>query len=63
MYTFTNDIILDPFMGSGQTAIAAIKCGRNFVGYEISREYCTIAEKRIKDITSQKKITDMTVTA
>ncbi|TKZ35168.1 DNA-methyltransferase, partial [Brachyspira catarrhinii] len=35
LFSFTNDIVLDPFMGSGTTAIAAIKNNRNFVGYEI----------------------------
>ena len=48
LYTFKNDIILDPFMGSGQTAMAAIKLGRHFVGYEINAEYKELAEKRIK---------------
>lgn len=57
LYTFEGDVILDPFMGSGQTAIAAIKAGRNYEGYEINREYCELAEERIKQIASQKKLT------
>jgi len=40
-------IVLDPFMGSGTTAIAAIALGRNFIGFEISKDYCDIATKRI----------------
>jgi site-specific DNA-methyltransferase (adenine-specific) len=48
LYSFTNDIILDPFMGSGTTAIAAIKEKRNFVGYEINEEYINLANKRIE---------------
>ncbi len=48
-YTFKEDIILDQFMGGGQTALAALKCGRNYVGYDISEEYCKLAETRIKD--------------
>jgi len=48
LYSFTNDIILDPFMGSGTTAIAAIKTRRNYVGYDISEEYIKLANKRIK---------------
>lgn len=48
-------IVLDPFMGSGTTAIAAINNKRNFVGIEISSKYCEMAEKRIKQHESQKK--------
>ena len=44
------DIILDPFMGSGTTAKMAKLNGRNFIGFEISKEYCEIAEERIKNI-------------
>lgn len=42
-----NDIVLDPFMGSGTTAKMAILNNRNYIGFEISQEYCDIAEKRI----------------
>lgn len=52
LYTFEGEIILDPFMGSGQTAIAAIKTKRHYVGYEISMEYVKLAEKRIRDFRS-----------
>ena len=38
-YSYINDIVLDPFMGSGTTAISARKLGRNFIGYEIHKEY------------------------
>ncbi|MBD3351774.1 MAG: site-specific DNA-methyltransferase [Candidatus Lokiarchaeota archaeon] len=41
------DIILDPFMGSGATAIASKSLGRQFIGFEISEEYCDIANKRL----------------
>ena len=49
LYTFEGEVVLDPFMGSGQTAIAAIKTKRHFVGYEINEEYVKLAEKRIKE--------------
>jgi site-specific DNA-methyltransferase (adenine-specific) len=49
LYTYEEEVILDPFMGSGQTAIAAIKTRRHFVGYEINKDYVKLAEKRIKD--------------
>jgi len=48
LYTFEGDIVLDPFIGSGQTAIAAIKAKRRYVGYEISEEYVKLAKKRVK---------------
>ncbi|OQY82812.1 MAG: SAM-dependent methyltransferase, partial [Anaerolineae bacterium UTCFX3] len=49
LYTFSGDVVLDPFMGSGQTALAALKAERRFVGYEASEEYVRLAEKRIRD--------------
>ena len=42
-----NDLVYDPFMGSGTTAKMAIKNNRNYIGSEISEEYCEIAKKRI----------------
>jgi site-specific DNA-methyltransferase (adenine-specific) len=47
LYTFSDEVVLDPFIGSGQTALAALKAGRHFIGYEISEEYIGLAEKRI----------------
>jgi len=48
-YTFEGEVVLDPFMGSGQTALAAIEAGRHFVGYEIDPAYVELAEGRIKE--------------
>jgi len=50
LYSFKEDIILDPFMGSGTTAVAAINSERNYVGYDISKEYICLAEKRLEAI-------------
>lgn len=47
LYSFNGDIILDPFMGSGSTAIAALKSGRRFIGYETNPEYVRLAQDRI----------------
>jgi len=47
LYTFTDDIVLDPFMGSGSTAVAALQSGRRYVGYEIDSKYIKLAEARI----------------
>lgn len=43
------DVVLDPFMGSGTTAVACIKTGRRYIGFECSAEYCEMAQKRIKE--------------
>lgn len=55
LYTFENDIIIDPFIGSGTTAVAALISNRRFVGYEINPKYIKIAEKRIKEILHRQK--------
>ena len=47
MYTYTGDVVLDPFMGSGQTALAALQAGRRYVGYEIDPAYVELAQARI----------------
>jgi len=44
------DLVLDPFMGSGSTAVAAKMLKRNFIGFEISEEFCKIASKRVTEI-------------
>ena len=46
------DLIYDPFMGSGTTALAAIKSNRNWIGSEISEEYCSIIEQRVRNAES-----------
>jgi len=43
------DLVYDPFLGSGTTAKMALINGRNFIGSEISKEYCEIAQERIKE--------------
>jgi len=49
LYTFEGEIILDPFIGSGQTAIAAIKTKRHYEGYDIDKQYVRLAKNRIRD--------------
>lgn len=44
----TGQVVLDPFMGSGTTALAALQNGRDFVGIELSPEYCKLASKRLR---------------
>jgi site-specific DNA-methyltransferase (adenine-specific) len=52
LYTYDGDVVLDPFMGSGQTAIASVKAGRHYVGYEIDEEYAKLAEKRVREFAA-----------
>lgn len=51
LYTFENEVILDPFIGRGQTAIAAIKTKRHYVGYDINEKYTKLAERRINEFS------------
>jgi DNA modification methylase len=51
LYSFDGDVILDPFLGSGQTALAAIMTGRHYVGYEINQEYIGLAQSRIEEVS------------
>ncbi|MCD6027383.1 MAG: site-specific DNA-methyltransferase [Solimicrobium sp.] len=46
-------IVLDPFMGSGTTAVSARRCGRNFVGFELNPDYCAISEQRLASSEAQ----------
>jgi len=48
MFSFVGDTILDPFLGSGTTSVAALKLSRNSIGYEINEDYLPTIEKRLK---------------
>lgn len=52
-FTSPGDVILDPFMGSGTTAIAALNRGRQFIGIEIESKYFNFAQKRLEKATNQ----------
>jgi DNA modification methylase len=51
-----NGIVLDPFMGSGSTAVSALKLDRKFIGFDIVQEYCDLAMKRVSLISKQEKL-------
>ena len=63
LYTFEGETVLDPFMGSGTTALAAMLLKRKYVGYEIDPEYVKLAERRINEIKNQTKLTNANVEA
>ncbi len=49
LYTYQEDVILDPFAGSGTTCVAAAQDGRHYVGFEINKDYCNLAERRLQE--------------
>jgi site-specific DNA-methyltransferase (adenine-specific) len=49
LYTYEGEVVLDPFIGSGSTAVAAVTTKRHFVGYDINEEYVQIAQKRVNE--------------
>jgi site-specific DNA-methyltransferase (adenine-specific) len=54
LYTFEEEVVLDPFVGSGTTAVAAINLNRHYVGYDVDSEYVNMAEKRIKQAIGRR---------
>lgn len=54
--TLEGDLVLDPFMGSGTTAIAAIRSNRHYIGFELSEEYHKICQKRINVEAQQQSL-------
>lgn len=53
--TNKGDLVLDPFLGSGTTAIAALNLNRRFIGFELDERYFDIAQKRIDEALVKKK--------
>src|SRR5437870_8501234 len=58
LYTFENDLVLDPFMGSGSTLVAAARRNRRYVGYDLDATYVDIARLRVRDEGSRPATTD-----
>jgi len=54
LLSYIGDLVLDPFLGSGTTAVACKKLNRHFIGIEISEEYCKIARKRLEKINNDR---------
>jgi DNA modification methylase len=49
MFSFVGDTILDPFLGSGTTTLAAVRLGRNSIGFDVNKEYADVIESRVKN--------------
>ena len=47
LYTYRNDLVLDPFLGAGSTLVAAARNGRRYVGYDTDAAYCELAHRRV----------------
>lgn len=62
-YTKPNDLIFDPFMGSGTTGVAALQLGRNFIGCELDPAYFAIAKQRIENAAKQPGLFTSQLTA
>ncbi len=58
LYTYIGDLVLDPFMGSGTTALAALKLNRRFIGFELNPEYVKLAYKRIESYLNQSRLSE-----
>lgn len=56
LYSFKNDVVLDPFVGSGTTSLSAVKNKRDFIGYDTNKKYIQLANKRITEYASQIKM-------
>ena len=56
MVTDENDIVLDPFSGTGTTAISAKRLGRNYIGFELDEQYQRIAEQKLKHVQADSRI-------
>jgi DNA modification methylase len=54
LYTFEDEVVLDPFVGSGTVCIAALKTKRKYVAYDIDKKYCELAEERIKEFLREQ---------
>lgn len=50
LYTYKDDLVLDPFLGSGSTAIAAVEAGRHYVGFDTESDYIDLANQRIAGV-------------
>jgi len=58
LFSYKNDIVLDPFNGAGTTSLVARKQGRRFIGIDVSEQYCAMALKRVTEVDIAPEISD-----
>ncbi len=56
LYTFRDDVVIDPFCGSGSTCLAALKANRHYIGFDVAKEYVDLAQRRLSDFREQQHI-------
>ncbi len=56
LYAYADDVVLDPFVGSGTTCVAAAMHSRQWVGFDISPTYCALAERRVADAVAKASV-------
>lgn len=56
LYSFKQDVILDPFLGSGTTSLSAVKNSRNYIGYDTNEKYIMLADRRVAEYENQIKL-------
>jgi len=56
LYTFKDDVVIDPFCGVGSACVASVKSGRHFIGIDTSQEYVKMARERVNAVIEQKKL-------
>ena len=61
LYSHSDDVVLDPFMGSGSTAVACVQAKRRWIGYDVSREYCDLTKQRIAKYIANESTFDSLV--
>jgi site-specific DNA-methyltransferase (adenine-specific) len=60
MFSFAGDTVLDPFVGTGSTSVAAIRCGRSSIGVEIEPKYLKMAEEKVRAEASRSRVSGPT---
>jgi modification methylase len=56
MFSFAGDVVLDPFVGTGTTSVAALSCGRNSIGIDVEPRYLRMAHKRLREFASAQHL-------
>lgn len=56
LYSYAQDVVLDPFLGSGTTCVAAAQLGRRYVGFDVSEQYCELSSRRIQAAMAQMQL-------